>query len=178
MPYRVKSVFSVFVFLIYRLVRFPVQYQYRAVFSRFGEQVYSPGYRSRQIRVKHYFFNIKYVQASLELFGYFPALFKYELFLFVFRLRAAGTTEQNVFAYAVRPCTEPAARVAVSVPFSLELLGRLAELGSLAPQYFPGRIEFRKELMDECRPRHVRYLFSANDGRIAVVVFCKRYLDS
>ena len=76
------------------------------------------------------------------------------------------------------PRSEPAAGVAIGVPFRLQRFRCLSELRRLAPEYFPGGIELRKEFMYECSSGRIRYFFSTYCRTIAMVVFRKSNFDA
>ena len=69
------------------------------------------------------------------------------------------------------PSPKHAARVPVRVPFGLQRFRRLSELCRLAPEYLAGRVEFRKELVDERGTRSILQFLSVDDGTITVIVF-------
>ena len=163
MLYRIKSVFVPFVFFVYLLVCFPVKHEYIAVFSRSSQQVYGSGYRARQVGIEYDFLDTEYVEASPELLGDLPPVLEDEFFLFVFRLSSTCSAKQNIFTDAVYLGSKHAARVPVRVPFGLQRLRRLSELCRLAPEYLAGRVEFRKELVDERGTRSILHFFSVNN---------------
>ena len=163
MLYRIKSVFVPFVLFVYLLVCFPVKYEYIAIFSRSSQQVYGSGYRARQVRIEYNFLDAEYVETSSELFGNFPPVLEDEFFLFAFSLGSTCSAKQDVFTDAVYSGSEHATRIPVRIPFSLQCLRCLSELRRLAPEYFACRVEFRKELVDECGTRSILQFFSVNN---------------